>query len=86
MNSDKIIEMLSDETSLTPHQVIDIENAIECGAIDTCDIFDCFKLWCAENESFSEEDVDDYQENFQNLLTFKQNVKLLAESLYNTKN
>ncbi|WP_300571166.1 hypothetical protein [Flavobacterium sp.] len=81
MKSNKIIELLSSAETLSTHQTIDVENAIDCGEIDCCDIVDCFKLWCSENEDFTEEEIDEYREHFQNLLTFKENAKLLRENL-----
>ena len=68
---------LYSKSRLTQNDKEVIEEAIDSGTIDTCDIFDDFKNWCAGNESFSDEEIDNYQEEYQNLLSHEQNAQIL---------
>lgn len=81
MTTNEIIEnvykLLRENETLSTHEQITIEDAIDCGAIDACDIFDDFLEWCSENQSFSYNQIQEFKEDFSNLLTYKENVKIL---------
>lgn len=77
--SESTLLNLYTKSRLTENDKIVIEKAIDEALIDTCDIFDDFKEWCANNESFTTEEIDNFKEEYQNLLSHEQNAKILLE-------
>ena len=78
---DFLFNLLRENKTLSTHEQIDVENAIDCGLIDANDIFDDFVNWCSNNESFSFDEIIDFKEHFSNLLTYKENSDLLKINL-----
>lgn len=73
---EKLLELYKKET-LTTDDLILIEGAIDNGNIDTCDIFDDFIGYVSKNCSVDYNILMNYQENYQNLLTHKENLTIL---------
>ena len=73
---EELLELYKKET-LTTDDLILIEGAIDNGDIDTCDIFDDFIGYVSKNCSVDYDTLMNYQENYQNLLTHKENLTIL---------
>jgi hypothetical protein len=54
-----------------------IMNAIDNGFVDTCDLFDDFVTYVSENASVDYDTLMNYQENYQNLLSHRENLCIL---------
>ena len=54
-----------------------IMNAIDNGFVDTCDLFEDFVTYVSENASVDYDTLMNYQENYQNLLSHRENLCIL---------
>lgn len=54
-----------------------VENAINNGFVDTCDLFEDFVTYVSENANVDYDTLMDYQEHYQNLRTHKENLEIL---------
>ena len=54
-----------------------IMNAINNGFVDTCDLFEDFVTYVSENASVDYDTLMNYQENYQNLLSHRENLCIL---------
>ena len=54
-----------------------VMNAIDNGFVDTCDLFDDFVTYVSENASVDYDTLMNYQENYQNLLSHRENLCIL---------
>ena len=64
---------------LTNEDVEKIENAINNGFVDTCDLFEDFVTYVSENANVDYDTLMDYEEHYQNLLTHKENLDILLD-------
>jgi hypothetical protein len=67
---------LKDE--LTSEDILLIESTIDCGYIDTCDIFDDFVIYVSKNCNIDYDMLMNYKENYQNLLSHKENLTIIT--------
>jgi hypothetical protein len=58
-----------------------IMNAIDNGDIDTCDLFHDFVTYVSENANVDYDTLMNYQENYQNLLSHKENLCILLDEV-----
>ena len=58
-----------------------IMNAIDNGDIDACDLFDDFVTYVSENANVDYDTLMDYKENYQNLLTHRENLCILLDEV-----
>jgi len=58
-----------------------IMNAIDNGYIDTCDLFDDFVTYVSENANVDYDTLMDYQEQYQNLLSHRENLCILLDEV-----
>ena len=54
-----------------------VMNAIDNGFVDTCDLFEDFVTYVSENASVDYDTLMNYQENYQNLLSHRENLCIL---------
>jgi hypothetical protein len=62
---------------LTDEDAEKVENAINNGFVDTCDLFEDFVTYVSENANVDYDTLMDYQEHYQNLRTHKENLEIL---------
>jgi hypothetical protein len=77
---DIVLTTLKENDTLSIDQAKSVEDAINNGYIDTCDIFDDFVGYVSVNDAISYDTLMDYQEHYQNLLSHKENLKIIQES------
>ena len=58
-----------------------IMNAIDNGYIDTCDLFDDFVTYVSLNANVDYDTLMDYQEQYQNLLSHRENLCILLDEV-----
>jgi hypothetical protein len=75
-----VLTTLRENDTLSIDQAKSVEDAINTGYIDTCDIFEDFVRYVSENASVDYDTLMDYQEHYQNLLSHKENLKIIQES------
>jgi len=56
-----------------------IENAIDSGYVDTCDLFDDFVTYVSKNADVDYDTLMDFQEQYENLKSHKENLKNLLD-------
>ena len=56
-----------------------IENAIDNGFVDTCDLFEDFVTYVSKNANVDYDTLMDFQEQYENLKSHKENLKNLLE-------
>jgi hypothetical protein len=54
-----------------------IENAIDNGFVDTCDLFEDFVTYVSKNTNVDYDTLMDFQEQYENLKSHKENLKNL---------
>ena len=54
-----------------------IENAIDNGFVDTCDLFEDFVTYVSKNANVDYDTLMDFQEQYENLKSHKENLKNL---------
>ena len=54
-----------------------VQDAIDNGFVDTCDLFEDFVTYVSENENVDYDTLMNYQEHYQNLLSHKENLDIL---------
>ena len=54
-----------------------IENAIDNGFVDTCDLFEDFVTYVSKNADIDYDTLMDFQEQYENLKSHKENLKNL---------
>lgn len=81
MSELEIFNMMRAEEVLSLESAEIIENAIDNGDIDTCDLFDDFMGWVSENECVEYEVLVDFVFNYENLRSHKENLETLLSSL-----
>lgn len=77
---DIVLTSLRNNDTLFIDQAKSVEDAIDNGYIDTCDIFEDFVTYVSENASIDYDTLMDYKEYYQNLLSHKENLKIIQES------
>jgi bacterioferritin-associated ferredoxin len=80
---DIVLASLRKNDTLSIDQAKSVEDAINNGYIDTCDIFEDFVGYVSENATIDHDTLMDYQEHYQNLLSHKENLKIIKESFGN---
>lgn len=82
---DIVLTSLRKNDTLSIDQARSVEDAIDNGYIDTSDIYEDFVTYILsfENVIIEDDTLMDYQEHYQNLLTYKENLKILQESFGN---
>jgi hypothetical protein len=71
-----ILNLLQKEV-LTIEDASVIENAIDNGFVDTCDLFEDFVTYVSKNTNVDYDTLMDFQEQYENLKSHKENLKNL---------
>jgi hypothetical protein len=79
---DIVLTSLRKNDTLSIDQAKSVKDAIDNGYINTSDIYKDFVTYILsfENVIIEDDTLMDYQEHYQNLLTHKENLKILQES------
>jgi hypothetical protein len=75
----KIILNLLQKEVLTIEDASVIENAIDNGFVDTCDLFEDFVTYVLKNANVDYNTLMDFQEQYENLKSHRENLKHLLE-------
>jgi len=73
-----ILNLLQKEV-LTIEDASVIENAIDNGFVDTCDLFEDFVTYVSKNANVDYDTLMDFQEQYENLKSHNENLKHLLE-------
>ena len=73
----EVFDLLRNQDTLSLRDAKVIEDAINNGDIDTCDIFDDFVDWVSENDSIDWETLADFKDHYQNLRSYEENLIIL---------
>ena len=73
-----ILNLLQKEV-LTIEDASVIENAIDNGFVDTCDLFEDFVTYVSKNANVDYDTLMDFKEQYENLKSHKENLKHLLE-------
>jgi hypothetical protein len=72
-----ILNLLRNNQVLSNDDAVIVENAIDNGTVETCDLFEDFVSYALENSNVDYDTLMDYQEHYQNLLSHKENLTIL---------
>ena len=75
---EQILNLLQKEV-LSIEDASVIENAIDNGFVDTCDLFEDFVTYVSKNSNVDYDTLMDFQEQYENLKSHKENLKHLLE-------
>jgi hypothetical protein len=73
-----ILNLLQKEV-LTIEDASVIENAIDNGFVETCDLFEDFVTYVLKNANVDYDTLMDFQEQYENLKSHKENLNHLLE-------
>lgn len=77
---DGVLSLLRENDFLLIDQAKSVEDAIESGYISSSEIYEDFVEYVLETINSDRDIIEDYKEHYQNLLSHKENLKIIQES------
>lgn len=78
--ADGVLSLLRENDFLLIDQAKSVEDAIENGYISSSEIYEDFVEYVLETINSDRDIIEDYKEHYQNLLSHKENLKIIQES------
>lgn len=78
--ADGVLSLLRENDFLLINQAKSVEDAIESGYISSSEIYEDFVEYVLETINSDRDIIEDYKEHYQNLLSHKENLKIIQES------
>ena len=78
--ADGVLSLLRENDFLLIDQAKSVEDAIESGYISSSEIYEDFVEYVLETINSDRDIIEDYKEHYQNLLSHKENLKIIQES------